>query len=85
MAVKKVGKKVAAPAKKAAKKVAKKAAVKRVVRPRRSTVLHDDGSIENALREIQRVFNLPEGSVRLVNPSGRRAYSTIGHVRKAWK
>ena len=80
MAMKKPAKKAA----KAARKVAKKASAKRVTKPRRSHVLHDDGSIENAVKVIQRVFKLPEGSVRLVNPSGRRAYSTVKNLRDAW-
>lgn len=68
------------------KKATKKAAKKRKVAPRRQTVLHNDGSIENAVKQIERVFNLPVGSVRLEYQSGRKARnnSTIGKLRKNW-
>lgn len=68
-------------------KPAKKAAVKRVVSPRRQAKLHDDGSISNAVRQIETVFDLPKGSVRLEYPSGRKARSdsNVGNVRTAWK
>jgi hypothetical protein len=68
-----------------AKKATKKAAAKRIVKARRQAKLHDDGSIANAVAQIQKVFGLPEGCVRLVNPSGRRAYATVGQLRKNWK
>ena len=37
--------------------------------------LRKDSSIGSATREIERVFGLPEGSVRFQLPSGRRARS----------
>ena len=37
--------------------------------------LRRDSSIGTATREIERVFGLPEGSVRFQLPSGRRARS----------
>jgi hypothetical protein len=68
------------------KKTAKKATKKRKVAPRRQTVLHNDGSIENAVKQIEKVFNLPVGSVRLEYKSGRKARndSTIGNLRENW-
>jgi hypothetical protein len=56
-------------------------------KPIRYTRLHDDGSIKSALRTIERKFGLPEGSVRLVYPSGRRARwdSTVGRLKQRWE
>jgi len=73
---------------KVVKKAAKKKTVaKRVVSARRQARLHDDGSISNAVRQIESVFDLPKGSVRLEYPSGRKARSdsNVGNVREAWK
>jgi hypothetical protein len=42
-------------------------------KPIRYTRFHDDGSIRTAVRTLERKFGLPDGSVRLVYPSGRRA------------
>ncbi|MEV8518614.1 hypothetical protein ABZR86_02340 [Dyella marensis] len=83
MAVKKAAKAAKAASKKAG---TKKATAKRAVKPRRQTVLHDDGSIQNAVNVIERVFKLPKGSVRLIYPSGVKAHidSTVGNLRKRW-
>jgi hypothetical protein len=42
---------------------------------KRKFALRRDASVGNGQREIERVFVLPEGSVRLFLPSGRRARS----------
>jgi hypothetical protein len=53
----------------------------------RYTGFHRDGSLSNALRFILKKLKLPQGSVRFVNPGGRRARSdsTVGALRKRWK
>ena len=53
---------------------------KRKFAPRR------DASVTAGQREIERVFALPEGSVRLYLPSGRRARGdkTIGALLADW-
>jgi hypothetical protein len=55
-------------------------------KPIRYTRLHDDGSIENAQRTIEKKLKLPAGSVRLIYPSGRRVRSdsTVGALKKRW-
>jgi hypothetical protein len=57
-------------------------------KPIRYTRLHDDGSIKikSTVRTLERKFGLPEGSVRLVYPSGRRARwdSTVGRLKQRW-
>lgn len=52
----------------------------RTVKPIRYTRLHDDGSVVNAVRTIERKFDLPKGSVLLVYLNGRRVRSdsTVG-------
>ena len=40
---------------------------------RRKNILRIDCTIQSAEAEIVRVFDLPQGSVRLVNPDGRKA------------
>ena len=45
------------------------------LRSRRKNVLRRDSRVGSAEREIARVFGLPEGAVRLVNPDGRNARS----------
>lgn len=51
-------------------------------RARRKNVIRVDASVGSAVREIERVFGLPDGSVRLVNPDGRtaRADKAIGSL-----
>jgi hypothetical protein len=41
--------------------------------PKRTFALRRDASVGTGIREIERVFGLPEGSVSLQLPSGRRA------------
>jgi len=41
----------------------------------RKFALRRDASVETGIRKIERVFGLPEGSVSLRLPSGRRARS----------
>jgi hypothetical protein len=54
--------------------------------PRRVFSMRSDASVWTAQREIERVFGLPEGSVYLVLPSGRRARSdkNIGSLVNDW-
>ena len=40
---------------------------------RRKNILRIDCTIQKAEATIARVFDLPQGSVRLVNPDGRKA------------
>jgi hypothetical protein len=56
-------------------------------KPIRYIRLHDDGSIRSAVRTLERKFGLPNGSVRLVYPSGRRARwdSTVGNLKRRWE
>lgn len=53
---------------------------------KRKFALRRDASVGTGQREIERVFNLPEGSVRLFVPSGRRARSdkSIGALLTDW-
>ena len=46
-----------------------------------------DASPDTIVRAIQRVFGLPNGSVKLQYPSGYKAHadSSIFNLRKAWK
>lgn len=52
----------------------------------RYRALRGDASIESAQRTIEKKLRLPEGSVRLVNPSGRRIRSdaTVEALLKNW-
>lgn len=52
----------------------KKATTKQFAAKRKFN-LRRDASVATGTREIERVFGLPEGSVRLQLPSGRRARS----------
>ncbi len=67
--------------------VKKKTAVKRDVKPIRYKVLRVDAFVQNAQRTIEKKFGLPEGAVRLVYPSGRKARSDgkIGALLKRWE
>jgi len=49
--------------------------------------LRSDALVETGQREIERVFNLPAGSVRLELPSGRRARAdkAIGALLADWE
>ena len=54
---------------------------------RRKFALRADASVESGQREIEKVFKLPEGSVRLGLRSGRAARKDkgIGAFLKDWK
>jgi hypothetical protein len=56
-------------------------------KPIRYTRLHDDGTLANAQRVIEKKLKLPKGSVRLVNPGGRRARSdsTVAALKRRWQ
>lgn len=45
-----------------------------------------DAPIDSIVKTIEETFNLPEGSVKLQYPSGRKARSdtTINQLRKKW-
>lgn len=53
---------------------------------RRKISLRRDALVGSAEREIARVFGLPEGSVRLVNPDNRKARSDklVGALLHDW-
>ena len=53
---------------------------------RRKISLRSDSSVGSAEREIERVFGLPKGSVRLVNPDKRKARSDklVGALLSDW-
>lgn len=52
----------------------------------RKHVIRSDASIGRAQLEIERVFGLPSGSIRLVLPDGRKARSDkrIGALLNDW-
>lgn len=63
----------------------------RTTPPRRHLRLRNDSLVNSATAEIERVFGLPEGSVRLHLPRGRRAKATktiralrLDFKRHAW-
>jgi hypothetical protein len=55
-------------------------------RSRRKNVLRVDSTIRSAEKEIEKVFGLPDGSMKLVNPDGRKARSDkrVGALLKDW-
>ena len=59
---------------------------KRTAKPLRSRAFREDSSIRTAERTIARKMGLPEGSVRLVLPSKRKARSdsTVANLRQSW-
>lgn len=57
------------------KKTKKSKTVRRKYPARRKFALRSDASVKSGQRRIEKVFKLPEGSVRLVLPSGRKARS----------
>jgi hypothetical protein len=62
-------------------------ALKTSERPaRRKIALRRDSTVGNAEREIERVFRLPRGSIRLVNPDHRKARSDklVGALLADW-
>jgi hypothetical protein len=65
--------------------MAKKSSAKNFV-PKRTFSLRRDASVRTGIREIERVFGLPEGSVSLQLPSRRRARidKKIGALLSDW-
>ena len=63
-----------------------KAGAKREMKPIRFKVLRTDGSIASAQETIEKDLSLPSGSVRLVNPNGRkaRADGSVGSLLRSW-
>ena len=63
-----------------------KSAKSNVELARRTRSLRRDSSVASAEREIERVFGLPKGSVRLVNPNQRKARSDkmVGALLSDW-
>lgn len=59
---------------------------KREQNPSRFRLARNDASIESIQRTIESKFGIPAGSVRLVNPNGRkiRANATVGTLRENW-
>jgi hypothetical protein len=60
---------------------------RRMSRPAlRKNLIRRDATISRAEHEIERVFGLPHGSVRLVLPSGRKARTDklVGSLLRDW-
>ena len=59
---------------------------KRAFPARRKFALRVDATVGAGVREIERVFGLPHGSVRLALPTGRRARADkrIGSLLSDW-
>lgn len=54
--------------------------------PKRFRKFRDDSSIASATAQIESVYGLPKGSVRLVHPRGRKARTDgkVGGLRKKY-
>ena len=54
---------------------------------KRFRVGRSDASIKKMTKSVETVFGLPEGSVKLIYPTGRRARadSTIGAFKRYWE
>jgi hypothetical protein len=65
----------------------RKASAKREMKPIRFKVLRIDSSIATAQETIESRLGLPSGSVRLVNPNGRKARAdrTVGALLRYWE
>ncbi|BDI07571.1 hypothetical protein CATMQ487_45410 [Sphaerotilus microaerophilus] len=52
----------------------------------RHRAARSDAPVDSIVKKIEKTFKLPEGSVKLQYPSGRKARSdtTINHLRKKW-
>lgn len=70
--------KKAAPAKKAAK---------RTETPVRYRDAREDSSIKTISKRIEKDYGLPAGSVKIENPTGKKARSNgkVGSLRKRWE
>lgn len=53
---------------------------------KRHRTARSDAPVDSIVKKIEQTFNLPEGSVKLQYPSGRKARSdtTVNHLRKKW-
>lgn len=53
---------------------------------KRHRTARSDAPVDSIVKKIETMFNLPQGSVKLQYPSGRKARSdsTIGAFRKRW-
>lgn len=63
------------------------ATMKRAINPVRVRKAKSDGSIGTLQNSIEKSFGLPEGSIKVVYPSGRKARSDadVGALKKHWK
>lgn len=63
-----------------------KKASKRTQKAVRVRSARDDASIKSISKRIEKDYGLPEGSVRIENPDGKKARSNgkIGSLRKRW-
>jgi hypothetical protein len=54
---------------------------------KRSKAGRSDAGLPAMIRTIEKTYKLPEGSVQLVYPSGRKVRSdaTVGNLRKKWQ
>ena len=59
---------------------------KKAENAKRHRTARSDAPVDSIVKKIEKAFNLPEGSVKLQYPSGRKARSdtTINHLRKNW-
>jgi hypothetical protein len=60
--------------------------LKRRLKGKRFTKAHSDGKISTIIRNIQKIYNLPKGSVLFVKPGKKkmRRDAKISSLRKAW-
>ena len=65
----------------------RKAGAKREMKPIRFKVFRVDCNIAKAQETIENRLGLPSGSVRLVNPNGRkaRADGSVGTLLRSWE
>ena len=65
----------------------KKKIVKRAAKPIRHRKAKADGSIGSLQKTIEKKFGLPEDSVKIVYPSGRKARvdADVGALRAHWE
>jgi hypothetical protein len=64
-----------------------KSGAKRAMKPIRFKILRTDCSIASAQATIENDLSRPSGSVRLLNPNGRKARSdgTVGSLIRSWE
>ena len=63
-----------------------KKATRRIQKPVRVRSARDDASVKSIAKRIEKDYGLPDGSVRIENPTGKKARSdgTVGSLRKRW-